>query len=107
MPLQRLAWFTSLQNPEAGKWLEVIPKFRKLQMSNLEFMTALRFRLQLPAPGMLDGVKCSCKKGPTLDRCGHHLVSGCGNKSYLKNLQDGLVVELHGYDTNFLRKCLV
>ncbi len=96
MPLQRLAWFTSLQNPEAGKWLEAIPKFRKLQMSNLEFMTALRFRLQLPAPGMLDGVKCSCKKGPTLDRCGHHLVSGCGNESYRKNLHDALVVELHG-----------
>jgi hypothetical protein len=92
--LQYLAWFTSLQNETAGKWLEMVPKYGKITMTNLEFQTALRFRLQQSAPNIIEGARCDCKYHSRIDRCGHHLVSGCNADHKRSELHDLLVVEL-------------
>jgi hypothetical protein len=73
-----LAWFTSLRCKEAGAWLQAVPKFKALQLSNPEFAIALRLRLFLRQPMLTPGTRCTCKHHPVIDQRCHHLLTGCG-----------------------------
>ena len=54
------AHMTSLKNPHAGRWLSVIPRSRRNEMSNSEFVVAARARLYVQARKVpLD--YCSCQ----------------------------------------------
>lgn len=89
-----LVWWNSLQNKEAGLWLEVLPLYEKLTMTSSTFRTALRYRLFMRMDGMIDGLKCTCKGKINIDPRGHHLATGCGVSGIPKITHDAIVHEL-------------
>jgi hypothetical protein len=75
-----VAWLLSLQDPDAGMWLEVSPKTSMHRMTNSQFRTALTLRLFLPQQSILAGTRCLCRKAPnavSVDAQGVHYCSGC------------------------------
>jgi hypothetical protein len=74
------AWLLSLQDPDAGLWLEISPKTSMHRMTNSQFRTALTLRLYLPQQSILAGTRCLCRKAPhtvSVDAQGVHYCSGC------------------------------
>lgn len=118
-----LRWWNSLQNAEAGAWLDVIPKIAKFTMRSSEFRTALLYRYRVPIPSIRDGTRCDCKVTtsvnghrqtchPKLDLFGYHLSTGCGKDSHRINTHNMLVLELNsllryagGYTVREERHC--
>src|SRR4051812_31206225 len=49
------AWLTSLTDPNAGRWLSVVPRINDFQFSNLYFQVAIRYRLYLDQDIIVDG----------------------------------------------------
>jgi hypothetical protein len=75
-----VAWMLSLQDPDAGLWLEISPKTSMHRMTNAQFQTALTLRLFLPQQSILAGTRCLCQKAPktiSVDAQGIHYCSGC------------------------------
>ena len=80
----QLAWFVSITDSNAGKWLDVCPKSAQFEFSNAAFSAALAYRMFLQQPTFIPGSKCNCKKKPELDPLSHHLATGCA-KGGLRN----------------------
>jgi hypothetical protein len=73
-----LSWLTSLESSSsAGSFLLATPKHGDFTFSNAEFCTALSVRLHLSIPTLSPEQACNCKKKPTIDSTGHHLITGC------------------------------
>jgi hypothetical protein len=75
-----VAWMLSLQDPDAGLWLEISPKTSMHRMTNAQFQTALTLRLFLSQQSILPGTRCLCRKAPntiSVDVQGVHYCSGC------------------------------
>jgi hypothetical protein len=77
---QYLAWYNSISNSSSGSFLYSSPKNNSLTFNNIEFSTSLSLRLFLPLPIIPKGNLCSCKKHPSIDTTGHHLITGCNEK---------------------------
>jgi hypothetical protein len=90
----RLAWFTSLRDSTAGKWLETCPKTDKFNLTNSQFVVSLRYRLMLDQPLICEGSKCSCIRRPLLDTFGHHLATACGKDGCRIATHDSIVLVL-------------
>lgn len=78
----RLAWYTSICDGNAGRWLEVSPKSEHFSFSNAEFQALLCYRLYLSQPSFIPGSRCNCKSRPQLDALGHHIATGCGKGGF-------------------------
>jgi hypothetical protein len=78
----RLAFYISISDSNAGRWLDVCPKSEKFTFSNDEFRSQLCYRMFLKQPCHIAGSKCSCKSRPVLDELGHHLATACGKGGY-------------------------
>ena len=94
MDKTRLKWFVDLKSEEAGLWLRDVPKKGNGLRSD-EMRTALRYRLYLPACGLVQPSYCSCKRRPVIDPMGLHLVSGCNTSGYCTEIHNGLANELN------------
>jgi hypothetical protein len=96
----KLTWLISLQCAEAGAWLDVKPNRQYNAFTNLEYRTALRHRLQLPADRMIEGLRCICKPAGNsefghVDPVGHHLATGCNCGNHRQQTHDGAADELN------------
>lgn len=84
-----LAFITSLQSSEAGRWLTVVPRSDEFRFHNAGYEAQLRYRLHLPVKLLVGGTVCDgCKKKVVLDKTGEHLVSGCrcfGKRTHMHN----------------------
>jgi hypothetical protein len=90
------AWMTSLECPEAGRWLTVVPRCDTFQFNNACYETSLRYRLLLPQRNLVEGTICNCKRKTVLDVTGHHLVSGCGCYGKRTQHHDSMAYALNG-----------
>jgi hypothetical protein len=95
----RLHWWKEQQNDISGRWLEVFPKINKYIFNNMQFRTAIRFRMMEPILSHIPGSKCSCSLAnnnghPTLDQYGIHLSAGCNIDGSRHLLHDMIVLEL-------------
>ena len=97
----QFVWWQSQKNSETGKFLQVIPTFPKFKMSNNEFRLALKYRGYVRVPGIIDGMKCCCKRHPAIDIRGHHLATACAVGGERFDTHNNLVGELN----NILRYC--
>ena len=87
---EETAWLTSLQDPDAGIWLEMAPKTSAHMMTNIQFEMALCLRLRLPQRCIVKNIRCSCstaRKMVTPDVYGLHFCSGCN--------KDGVRIQTH------------
>lgn len=99
--VRRKQW-RAVQNEEAGKWLEAVPKYANLTMTNDEFVTALRYRLALKMPRLSPGGYCMCgNHGAIVDVQGNHFATGCAKYGYRKQTHDGVAIEFN----SILRYC--
>ena len=78
----RLAFYISICDNNAGRWLDVCPKSEKFSFSNDEFRSQLCYRMFVKQPCHIVGSKCSCKSRPVLDELGHHLATACAKGGY-------------------------
>ena len=72
--------YKSLINDTSGKWLQVFPRYKDLEISNSDFSIGFCFRYLLDIPLIReDREHCPfCRKqGFNIDKKGHHFVSGC------------------------------
>jgi hypothetical protein len=90
------AWFTSLQCPDAGRWVTVVPKHASFKFSNVQFQTLIRVRLFLEIVKLREGTICDCNRTPKVrvDKTCHHLLSGCGMQGLRHDQHDGVVLEI-------------
>ena len=86
----RLAFFTSVSDGNAGRWLDVCPKSDHFSFTSDEFRALLNYRLFLRQPSFIPGSRCSCKSRPELDPLGHHLATACGKGGYRNATHTGL-----------------
>jgi hypothetical protein len=77
LPINEKAWLTSTAQYEGSLWLEAIPKSPDTTFTDEEYRMALHYRYMLPQPIIPDGTRCTCATRPTLDRLGHHAMTGC------------------------------
>ena len=94
--VHRLAWLTSLQGPEVGRWLTVVPRYEDFQFHNVAYEIQMRYRLLLPQRNLAEGTICDCKRKTVLDLFGHHLVSGCGCFGKRTQQHDAMAYNLNG-----------
>lgn len=76
----KIVWRTSVKNAETGMFLQALPKQTRLQLSNNQFCTALRFRYQFATLGYCPGTQCTCSNTSftvSPDPWGHHIITGC------------------------------
>ena len=73
----RLAFFVSITDNNAGRWLDVCPKSDRFSFTDDEFKALLCYRLFLKQPSFIPGSRCNCKSRPELDPLGHHLATAC------------------------------
>jgi len=73
-----LAWFTSLCNSSAGRWLDASPRSKHFKMTPKEYVTCIFYRMRLPSPFIIRGSRCKCKGNPVIDEEGLHLTTLCG-----------------------------
>jgi hypothetical protein len=76
-------WKRSLQDPDAGLWLDCAPKTRLHAIPPKAFSKAIRLRLFLPMNDSLHGLQCPCGRnhgGRRIDDQGLHFVTGCNLK---------------------------
>lgn len=68
-----------MKNETAGKWLEVIPRFKNMEINNSAYTIGLCFRYLLPQPLIDERQRCPLcsKQSSRIDKTGHHFVSGC------------------------------
>ena len=92
------AWFTSLQSPDAGRWLTLCPKKPEFKFVNADYEISIRRRLFLPIPRIIPGTLCNCNLTPKvrLDLLGHHLVSACGIKKLVSHQHDEVANTIGG-----------
>jgi hypothetical protein len=101
--LNMIAWHTSVQHKETGMFLLAIPRLDgRFTMYNEHFRNSLRIRYQLPIHGYTAGMTCYCTstKGEQvvsnlIDKCGHHLISGCKFTPARNDLHNTMVREMH------------
>ena len=80
---------------EAGAWLHALPnKMKAFQLSDKEFRTSLLFRLFMEQP-IPAGLRCNCRSHPTIDKRGHHLLTGCGHGGCRIRAHDNQVAEVN------------
>jgi hypothetical protein len=89
-----LAWVSSLECSEAGRWLLVIPKRANYQFTNAQFSVQLRYRLFMAIPDIVEGFRCDCSRKVMLDRKGHHLATGCGREGMRHRTHDFLALQI-------------
>ena len=90
---ERESWFINTQCEEAGKWLAVKPCYRKMIMTNDQFISALRYRYHLRPINHISGSICIC--GKTLDENGRHAATCCSHKSFRIDTHNQVVHELN------------
>ena len=78
----RLAFFISINDGNAGRWLDVCPKSERFSFSDDEFKTLLCYRFFMKQPSFIPGSKCNCKSRPELDPLGHHLATACAKGGF-------------------------
>ena len=78
----RLAFFISISDSNAGKWLDVCPKSEKFSFTNEEFTAQLCYRLYLRQPSFIPGSRCTCKSRPELDPRSHHIATACAKGGF-------------------------
>jgi hypothetical protein len=84
--VREVAWLVSLENTDAGLWLDIAPKTAMHKMNNQQFEIALTLRLFLPQKCLIGETMCNCKK--KLDKEGIHFCSGCSYDGARINTHD-------------------
>ena len=71
------AWMKSIAQPEAGLFLEALPKTPETTLTDPEFVSVFNYRYLLTQTIIPNGTRCICANRPTLDLLGHHAMTGC------------------------------
>ena len=109
-----ITWHTSVKQQGAGDFLKVIPRSDgRFAFHNEHFRNALRLRYLYPVYGHMPSMKCICtiqqnfpqgnivEHRGTVDRCGHHLLTGCSTTNSRIEIHNTIVRELN----SILRYC--
>lgn len=79
---KHLAWFNSVSNDFASRFLNVLPKGSTFTFEPKEFRVLLNLRLYLDQPDLIVGTRCDCKRRgggghPLIDSKCHHCITAC------------------------------
>jgi hypothetical protein len=90
-----LTWWRSQHGTESGQWIQAVPTYAKLCLSNKQYCTALRYRAYMQMCRYVDGIRCHCHRHPVLDPLGHHLATECPKGNHRQFTHNSLVNELN------------
>jgi hypothetical protein len=74
---KHLAWFNSVSDEFASKWVFVLPKGSSFTFDSQAYRTLMSHRLFLDQPDHIVGTRCNCTRRPVLDPKCHHCITGC------------------------------
>jgi hypothetical protein len=77
LPINVTAWMKSIAQPEAGLFLEALPKTPETTLTDPEFESVFNYRYLLTQSIIPNGTRCICTNRPSLDLLGHHAMTGC------------------------------
>ena len=90
LDIHEKAWIVSISQTDASMWIDAIPKTSDTTFTNEEFRCALRYRYMINQPMITPGIQCTCLRGITLDRLGHHAITGCRNNGSRQFTHDSI-----------------
>jgi hypothetical protein len=90
-----LTWWRSQHGTESGQWIQAVPAYAKMCLSNKQYCTALRYRAYMQMCRYVDGIRCHCHRHPVLDPLGHHLATECPKGNHRQFTHNSLVNELN------------
>ena len=76
---------------DCGRWFKMAPKSDWLNLTNSEFMSAIRFRLVLSQEKIIDGTPCTCNRRHNVDKLGVHFSTGCSVGGWRIRMHDMVV----------------
>jgi hypothetical protein len=87
---KHLSWFTSTADSTSARFLEVLPKNPSFTFDPEAYRVLLNLRLYLPQPERTEGLRCDCKKKPTVDNNCFHFITGCPKSAFGMNIHNGV-----------------
>jgi hypothetical protein len=86
----------SFWDEDCGRWLTMPPKSHLFAFTNVEYLSAIRFRLAMFQEGIINGTACKCTRDRRfqIDGYGLHFGTGCNLRGVRINVHDETPIDL-------------